>query len=167
MTSKVSARARRVRWAVAVCSWMTVTLFGCSGGDEEYPWPWQDEEPPAPAADFAGMWDFDPARGFATAEGSGFLFIEEPCVYMVEDINEPHDPLRRIVVSLPEDYTRYDPQTQSIWVFTDGPFIAADLVISPGAFGGADRELLATCPAQDRFTAPAMELCATSSPDQC
>ena len=121
MTSKASARTRRTCWAVAVCLWMSVTLAGCSGGDEEAPWPWQDEEPPAPAADFAGMWDLDPTKPFPDEEGAGFLFIEEPCVYMVEDINEPHDPLRRVVVRLPEDYTRYDPQTQSIWVWTQGP----------------------------------------------
>ena len=39
MASKVSARTRRARWAVAACLWMSVTLAGCSGGDEEDPWP--------------------------------------------------------------------------------------------------------------------------------
>ena len=157
MTSKASARTRRTCWAVAVCLWMSVTLAGCSGGDEEAPWPWQDEEPPAPAADFAGMWDLDPTKPFPDEEGAGFLFIEEPCVYMVEDINEPHDPLRRVVVRLPEDYTRYDPQTQSIWVWTQGPSTTGDKVSAGGNYTGArNGELLTTCPARGQFIAKNM-----------
>ena len=143
---------------MAACLWMPVALAGCSGGEED-PWPWQDQEPPAPAADFAGMWDLDPTEPFPDEDGGGFLFIEEPCVYMVEDINEPHDPRRRIVVSLPEDYTRYDPQTQSIWVWTQGPSTTGDRVSAGGNYGEPrddNEELLATCPASGQFVAKAM-----------
>lgn len=156
MTSKTSAPTPRARCAVAACLWMSVTLAGCSGG-EEYLWPWQDEEPPAPAADLAGMWDYDPTKGFPDEGGGGFLFIEEPCVYMVEDINDPHNPLRRVVVRLPKNYARYDPQTQSIWVFTNGPFTTTDKVATGGnynspQYSGTDsEELYATCPARGQF----------------
>lgn len=164
MASRSSARTRDVRWAVVAWLWMAVTLGGRSGG-EEAPWPWQDQEPPAPAADFAGMWDLDPAEPLPDGEGSGLLFIEEPCVYMVEDIYERHDPSRRVVVRLPE-YTRYDPQTQSIWVFLDGPFTTGAEVISRGTVGGADSELLATCPAHGQFTVTDMTLCGWT-PGRC
>lgn len=149
--------------------WMSVMLAGCSGGEEEYPWPWQDEDPPAPAADFAGMWDFDPMLGFTNEEGWGFLYIEEPCVYMVEDLGEPHNPLRRDVVRFPEDYTRYDPRTQSIWVFHNGPATTADEITTGGRWDSLanDQELYATCPASGEFMVTGMYLCAIDPSSAC
>lgn len=126
MTSRVSAWTRRVRWAAAALLWMSVVLAGCSGGGEEYPWPWQDEEPPAPAANFVGMWDFDPARGYVDTGWQGFIVIEWPCVFMVEDIDDARSPPRRAAVKMPRRYTRYDPQTQSMWVSTEGPISTGD-----------------------------------------
>ena len=125
----------------------------------------RDERLLAPAAEFAGMWDIDPAEPLPDEEGTGLLFIEEPCVYIVEDIHERHDPSRRVVVRLPE-YTRYDPQTQSIWVFLDGPFTTGAEIISQGTFDGADGEVLATCPAHGQFTVTDMTLCGWT-PGRC
>ena len=160
MTSKMSARTRRICWAVAVCLWMTVTLAGCSGGDEEYPWPWQDEEPPAPAADFAGMWDFDPAGGYVATGWEGIIVIEWPCVFMVADINDARSPPRRAAVKMPKDYTRYDPQAQSMWVFTEGPITTGDRVVAQGVGGRArTQELHVQCPASEEFQAGSVSLC--------
>ena len=52
------------------------------------------------------------------------------------------------------------------WVFLDGPFTTGAEVISRGAFGGADSELLATCPARGQFTVTDMHLCGWT-PDRC
>ena len=96
MTSEVSARTRRARWAVAACLWIAVILAGCSGG-EEYPWPWQDEEPPAPAADLAGMWDYDPTKGFPDEGGGGSCSSKSPACTWSKTSTNPTTPC---VVSL-------------------------------------------------------------------
>ena len=143
-----------------MCLWVSVTLVGCSGGDDEYPWPWQDEAPPAPAADFAGMWDYDPAKGIVAAGWEGIVVIEWPCVFAVGDINDASSPPRRAVVELPEDYTRYDPRTRSMWVFAVGPITTGDRVVATGT-GRQSRsqELHVECPAGEQLRAGHMDLC--------
>ena len=108
------------------------------------------------------MWDLDPTRAFPVEAGWGFLYIEEPCVYMVQDINEPHDPQRRVVIRFPLDYTRYDPRTLSIWVFHNGPATTGDEIATGGNLtsGTNNQELYATCPSRGQFMARSIQSCA-------
>lgn len=163
-----NVRTRRVGWVVAVGLWMSVMLSGCSGTDEQYLWPWQDEEPPAPAADFVGMWDYDPAGGYVAAGWQGIIVIEWPCVFMVEDIDDAHSPPRRAAVKMPRHYTRYDPQTQSMWVAAEGPITTGDLLVFQGT-GGRPRtqELQSECPANAQFQSGFVNKCPWGQPHWC
>ena len=84
------------------------------------------------------MWDFDPAGGYVDTGWQGFIVIEWPCVFMVEDIDDARSPPRRAAVKMPRRYTRYDPQTQSIWVSTEGPITTGDLAVFEGIGGGLE-----------------------------
>lgn len=99
----------------------------------------------------AGLWDFQGSANDARLEG--LLWVEEPCVYVIEDygypiLESPPDELpesRLIFLNLPRDPTRYDPDTSSIWVHGEGPMVSGDRVVLGGGFG-SDPNSLRTAP---------------------
>ena len=114
---------------------------------------------------FAGMWDYNEGEPFHNAAAEGILLIEEPCVYIIYDYASIYPPPEdlpdpiRIFLKLPRDQTRYDPDTEAIWVHDQGPMISGDRVGAGG--GGVDRIPPDVCPADNVFTASHM------SPEQC
>ena len=92
---------------------------------------------------FAGMWDLEwPTHD---AEAEGILLIEGPCVYILDDFTRllPGMPLEElpepelIFVELPRRQTRYDSETQSIWVHDEGPMTNGDRVQVGGSFASS------------------------------
>ena len=89
----------------------------------------------------AGLWDFQGSANDARLEG--LLLVEEPCVYVIEDygyliLESPPDELlepRLVFLNLPRDPTRYDPDTNSVWVHGEGPMVSGDRVVLGGSFG--------------------------------
>ena len=118
---------------------------------------------------FAGMWDYDEEELFHQAQLQGLLLIEGSCVYVVDDYawslllpgRPPEeeglpDPVR-VFVSLPRAQTRYDSDTETIWVGDQGPMTSGDRVTAGG--GGFDRVPPDVCSADDDgiFIANVME----------
>ena len=116
----------------------------------------------------AGMWDYNEGDPFHDAQVQGLLLIEGPCVYIMDDYawhlvlpgrppeeEELPEPVR-IFLELPRDQTRYDPETETIWVGDDVPMTSGDRVTAGG--GGASRTPPDACSADvDRvFTAKSM-----------
>ena len=100
---------------------------------------------------FTGMWDFDEEEPFHSTEIEGILLIEGPCVYVIDDyawlflstpLEEIPDPVR-IFINLPRGQTRYDPDTQSIWVNDYGPVASGDRIELVG--GGIGPSLPDVC----------------------
>ena len=93
---------------------------------------------------FAGMWDYNEKEPFHDAQIQGLLLIEVPCVYVVYDYADrlvlPGRPPEeeqlpepvRIFLELPRDQTRYDPDTETIWVGDDVPMTSGDRVTAGG-----------------------------------
>lgn len=102
---------------------------------------------------FASMWDYDEATSFHNAKAEGILLIEEPCVYVVDDYAwlYPGTPLEelpdqvRIFVNLPRGQTRYDADTQLVWINENGPFTSGDRIEVIG--GGINPRLPGVCSA--------------------
>lgn len=125
-------------------------------------------KPNDPDDPLAGMWSYDPANPHYAPAAEGVLLIEGPCVFVVDDFMwlVPGVPLEdlpepvRVFVNLPRAQTRYDPDTETIWVHDQGPMASGDRVQMAG---GADRSVPDACSAGvDRvFTATHM------SPKQC
>ena len=71
----------------------------------------------------------------------GLLLIEWPCVYVIDDYMDwPYDERPEPDISfinLPRGPTRYDPDTESIWVHDEGPMVSGDRV----ELGGGGWEL--------------------------
>ena len=67
------------------------------------------------------LYRYRPEIGGKTGRYSGVLSIEEPCVY-----------IDRLLLALPEFFTRYDPDTAQIWVHGKGPFVTGDKVFVGG-----------------------------------
>lgn len=89
----------------------------------------------------AGLWDFQGMSMGARFEG--ILLIEEPCAYVIDDygdltseisLDELPEP-RLVFLNLPRDPTRYDPDTNSVWVHDEGPMVSGDRVVLGGGFG--------------------------------
>ena len=125
-------------------------------------------KPPGPDDPLAGMWDYDPALPSYAPAAEGVLWIEGPCVYVIDDfmwlvpgvpLEELPDPVR-VFVNLPRAQTSYDPNTETIQVHDQGPIASGDRVQMAG---GADQSVPDTCSADvDRvFTATHM------APKQC
>lgn len=102
---------------------------------------------------FASMWDYDEVASFHNAKVEGILLIDEPCVYVVDDyawlypgtpLEELPDPVR-IFVNLPRGQTRYDTDTQLVWINEYGPFTSGDRIEVVG--GGINPRLPAVCSA--------------------
>ncbi len=97
---------------------------------------------PSVSDPIAGLWDYQGYSMDAMAEG--ILSIEGPCIYLVGDYgvlvpDAPPDELpepRRTFLELPREPTRYDPDTESIWVHGKGPMVSGDRVVLGG--GGGD-----------------------------
>ena len=107
---------------------------------------------PVPLDPFVGMWYYDDKELFLLAAAEGLLLIEEPCVYIIDDFawifpvpEKLPDPVR-IFVRLPREQTRYDSDTQSIWVHNEGPMTNSDRVI---AAGGGVGQIPDVCSADD------------------
>lgn len=85
----------------------------------------------------AGLWG-PGASMDALAEG--LLLIEWPCVYVIYDYMDwPPEERPEPDVSLiylPRGPTRYDPDTESIWVHDEGPMVSGDRVELGGGGGG-------------------------------
>lgn len=80
----------------------------------------------------AGLWDYDenaPSPGYLW---EGTLLIEYPCVYVIDDdpVDTPSEQRSesRAFIELPREQTRYDPDSQSIWVHNQGPMTNGDRV---------------------------------------
>lgn len=136
-------------------------LIGCSGavGDNKPVSSMPDDIIVRPASSggvaasdaFADMWDYDKDAPFHTANVKGVLSIEESCVYVIDDyvwlfpgtpLEELPKPIR-IFVNLPRSQTQYDPDTESIWVFDEGPMTSGDRVEMIG--GGVGPNLPDAC----------------------
>ena len=126
------------RWKTATLSALAlITAFGCSGDNDL----------------FAGMWDFNEEIPFHSAEVEGILLIEDPCVYVIDDYawllpgtfpEELPEPTR-IFVNMPRQHTRYDTNTESIWINNNGPMANGDRVELVG--GGINPSLPDVCSA--------------------
>ena len=126
------------KWKAATLSALAlITTFGCSGDDDL----------------FAGMWDFNEEIPFHSAEVEGILLIEGPCVYVIDDYawllpgtfpEELPEPIR-IFVNMPRQHTRYDTNTESIWINNNGPMTNGDRVELVG--GGINPSLPDVCSA--------------------
>lgn len=89
----------------------------------------------------AGLWDFQGSANDAMLEG--LLLVEKPCIYIIEDygyfiLDLPPGELaesRRVFLRLPRGPTRYDPDTDSVWVHGEGPMVSGDRVVLGGGFG--------------------------------
>ena len=150
---------RVTRWKVVVLSiGFSAAATGCSGDDlgaGNGPTDVARAEPPAAPVEtvlpdrrvvsdpFAGMWDLKEPTHDAAAEG--ILLIEGPCVYILNDFTWllPEVPLEElpepklIFIELPREQTRYDPETQSIWVHDQGPMTSGDRVQVGGSFASS------------------------------
>ena len=80
----------------------------------------------------AGLWNYDedaPSPGYLW---EGTLLIEEPCVYVIDDgpidMSLEQQSKSRTFIELPRDQTRYDLDSQSIWVHSQGPMTNGDQV---------------------------------------
>lgn len=111
----------------------------------------------------AGLWDYDENEPFHEALGGGILLIEEPCVYVIDDHawifpppEEILDPIR-FLVKLPREQTRYNPDTQSIWVHDEGPMTSGDRVILGGSPVSKTIPDICSTGATSVFTASAMK----------
>lgn len=91
----------------------------------------------------AGMWDYNEIRPLYAPAAEGVLLIEDPCVYIIDDfawlvpsvpIEELPEPVR-VFVNLPRAQTRYDPDTESVWVRGEEPMASDDRVELAGGAG--------------------------------
>ena len=154
----------------------------CSDIDVDYVWDASDMSPAPclawlsperytgcrPEDLLAGMWNYNPARPSYAPAAEGVLLIEGPCVYVIDDFawlvpsvswEEVPGPVR-VFVNLPRSQTRYDPDTETIWIGDEGPMASGDRV---ELAGGAGESVPDTCSAGVTrvFTATRM------SPKQC
>lgn len=116
---------------------------------------------PVPLDPFVGMWYYDDKEPFHLAAAEGILLIEEPCVYIMDDFTwifpapeKLPDPVR-IFVKLPREQTRYDSDTQSIWVHDEGPMTNGDRVEAAGSGTGQIPDI---CSADDPYVFTASHL---------
>ena len=105
-----------------------------------------------PTDSLVGMWDYNKIRPLYAPAAEGVLLIEDPCVYIIDDfawlvpsvpIEELPGPVR-VFVNLPRAQTRYDPDTESVWVRDEGPMASGDRV---ELAGGADQSIPDVCSA--------------------
>lgn len=116
----------------------------------------------------AGMWNYNPARPSYAPVAEGVLLIKGPCVYVIDDFawlvpSVPWDELPepiRVFVNLPRAQTRYDPDTETIWVGDEGPMASGDRV---ELAGGAGQNLPDDCSADVTRVFTATHV----SPKQC
>ena len=86
------------------------------------------------------MYGWDPEGGFHDAVWRGTLIVDAPCVFLDVSGQEgavltpENDPLRGFV-RLPEPLTRYDPDTNSVWVGDHGPMSSGDEAVLTGSQG--------------------------------
>lgn len=114
---------------------------------------------PLPWADFAEMHEpnLDVNMSATGWPESGFLIIEDDCVYLeLVDFEEPYpSEHRRVALSFPRGWTQYDSDTGKIFVhqrsgFVYGPFVSGDFVSTPAALSRGlsdtcdDRQVLST-----------------------
>ena len=151
------------RWAVVLSGVFWATAVGCSGDStgvdnglvlvQPVGSTVETELPSGVVASnvFADMWDYDAQAPFHSARVEGLLFIEGPCVYVVDDYSwllpdtppeELPEPVR-IFVNLPREQTRYDLDTGSIWVHDYGPITSGDRIEIVG--GGINPSLPGAC----------------------
>lgn len=123
----------------------------------------------------AGMWNYNPVRPSYAPAAEGVLWITGPCVYVIDDFSwlvpsipweEVPDPVR-VFVNLPRSQTRYDPDTETIWIGDEGPMASGDRVVLAG---GAGESVPDACSAGVTrvFTATRMspKLCAPWAPSE-
>ena len=87
-----------------------------------------------------GLYGWNPEGGFHNAVWRGTLVVDAPCVYLDVSGQEgavptPEDDPLRSFVRLPEPLTRYDPDTNAVWVGDHGPMSSGDEVVITGSEG--------------------------------
>lgn len=95
------------------------------------------------AADLPGLglhaWDIDLAH-VDVMLSDVFLVIDPPCVYVQSTAPSPEDSAEsRHFLSLPRPGVRFDPETNSLWYLTYGPFHSGDIVeVGAGDYNNDD-----------------------------
>ena len=119
---------------VVLAAWATISGCAISGSTDDV----SRDEVPAESyqTTLRGLWPYD--GEIAGAQLYGILDIQEPCVYILSQLEE--DILRttegkpvRSFLQLPESLTRFNPATSQIWVGDSGPMTSGDYVTIGGA----------------------------------
>lgn len=89
-----------------------------------------------PMPSLAGMYAYHPERMFPGEEHRGIVSIEPPCVFFYSDRDDlsADGTGRRIALSLPYPWVRFDESTQTLW-YGDIPISHGDRVLTGGADG--------------------------------
>ena len=88
----------------------------------------------------AGMYGWDPEGGFHNAVLQGRLVVDAPCVYLEvsegdDDAPQQEAETLRGFLRLPEPLTRYDADSDAVWVGDHGPMSSGDEVVLTGSEG--------------------------------